>query len=481
MCCRAVVASAQEAAPADAAPTPAAPATPATPEAPPPTGGVSPELERRLDELEQRTRITERRLELEREAAAQKPPGPRVITGERGFVIGDFDRLFELKVQGLLQVDGRHLFDTEDIALQDKTDTFLIRRARLYLDATVLGLVDVRVMPDFGNGATALYDAYADIHPTQWLRLRAGKFKPPIGLERLQTDAYVPMPERALDSNLSAQRDVGLEIWGDVANAAVHYELAWLNGNPDGTINDVDNEQAKSYGARLFLRPFQLGELHTLGDLGFGFAFLTGIEQGTSTVANGSASNTWLPTFKSVSQNQIFTYIVSTTDPTLTVFAKGHHTRINPQLYYYLGPFGFLAEYVHEYQQVATATHQGSLNNQAAHGTLSWVIGGENTYDGVRPKNPLNWTTKDFGALELVARYGWLQVDNLAFPDYADPTKSVSQAQEWSLGINWWLNRNVKLYAFGGRTTFEKGAGKLTMVTDRPTEYVGIARVQVAF
>ena len=51
-------------------------------------------------------------------------------------------------------------------------------------------------MPDFGNNTVALLDAYADLHPRPWLRLRVGKFKPPIGLERLQTDAYVPLPER---------------------------------------------------------------------------------------------------------------------------------------------------------------------------------------------------------------------------------------------------------------------------------------------
>ncbi|HVU53264.1 MAG TPA: porin [Polyangia bacterium] len=479
VCCGPALASAQEATPpAPVEATPAAPAEAAPAAAPP---AISPELERRLDELEQRSRVTERKLELAQEAAAQKA-GPRVVTGERGFGIGDADRQYEIKLSGLLQVDGRRIFGSDDPALRDKTDTFLVRRARLYFDTTFLGFVDSRIMPDFGNNTVALLDAYIDLHPQPWARLRVGKFKPPIGLERLQTDAYVPLPERALDSNLSAQRDVGAELWGDIANAAVHYELVWLNGNPDGTLNDVDDEHAKTYGGRLFLRPFQLGDLHA-GDLGFGFAFETGNEKGSNVVTNGVASNTWLPTFKSVSQNTIYTYISSTTDPTQTVFASHHHTRLNPQLYYYVGPLGLLAEWVHEHQELAKGTTTGAVNNQAGHVTVSVAIGGENSYDGVRPKAPANWATKDLGALELVARYGWLSTDDLGFTDsaYADPSKSVAKAKEWTFGANWWLNRNVKLYAMWGHTAFDGGAGTTKAVTDRPTENVGIARVQVAF
>ncbi|HVZ70977.1 MAG TPA: porin [Polyangia bacterium] len=466
------------AAPAEATPPADAAATP--PAAAPATAPTNEELARRVEELDQLVRVSNRKAELAAEAAAANPPA-RVVTSERGFTIGDGPRDFELKLQGLVQVDGRRIFGSDDPVLRDKTDTFLVRRARLYFDATVLGLVDARIMPDFGNNTTALLDAYADLHPTAWLRLRAGKFKPPVGLERLQTDAYVPLPERALDSNLSAQRDVGAELWGDIANAAVHYELVWLNGNTDGALTDVDDEHAKTYGGRLFLRPFQLGELKAYGDLGVGFAFETGNEKGSNTIANGAASNTWLPSFKSLSQNTIFTYASSGTDATATVFASHRHTRLNPQLYYYIGPFGVLAEWIKEHQSIQKGAALDAVDNQAGHVTLSVAIGGDNSYDGVRPKAAASWKAGTFGAVELVARYGWLSIDDHAFQTYADKSKSVDKAKELAFGVNWWLNRNAKLYAAYGHTTFEDGAGKAAAPTARPTENVGIARVQVAF
>jgi phosphate-selective porin OprO/OprP len=456
----------------------------ATPTAAPPPAesALSPELARRLDELDQRARITDRKLELAQEAAAQKPPVDGVSADERGFVIKSGDKAFEIRLHGHIQLDARRAFGTTDYALQDK-DTFLVRRARLIFESTAIGLVDFRIMPDFGNNTTALYDAYLDAHPAPWLRLRAGKFKPPIGLERLQADNNLVFIERALDSNLSAQRDVGLELWGDIANAAVHYELAILNGNPDGTLNDLDDEHAKTYAGRLFLRPFQLGGLRWLGDLGVGLAVETGNEKGSSTLTSGAATNAWLPTFKSEGQNTIYSYVTSATDTNQVVFASHRHTRVNPQLYYYNGPVGLLAEWVHEYQELDKGGAGGAVNHHAGHVTASWVIGGDNGFDGVRPATPADWKRKDIGAVELAFRFNWIDFDDLGFKanTFADQTKSVTAAKGFGVGVNWWLSRNIKVSGTWEQTSFTGGAGTSQAIANRPTEKEGFARFQLAF
>jgi hypothetical protein len=55
------------------------------------------------------------------------------------------------------------------------------------------------------------------------LRLTVGKFQPPLGLERLQSDATIPMVEAALDSNLAVSRDVGAMLWGELAEGLLLY------------------------------------------------------------------------------------------------------------------------------------------------------------------------------------------------------------------------------------------------------------------
>jgi phosphate-selective porin OprO/OprP len=476
LCCPAL-ASAQEA--------PAVTSAPALSTAPP-AAAVPPDLLQRIDEIDQRSRIAERKLELaDEEAAKKKKEGPTFSADEKGFGLSSADKQYEVKLRGLVQIDARRHFDTPsgDPTLPDR-DTFLPRRIRPILDGTVLGLVDFRLMPDFGNGQAALLDGYLDAHPRPWLRLRAGKFKAPIGLERLQADQNVPFLERSLDANLSSTRDVGLQLYGDIANAALRYEIGIFNGTPDNGQNDLDNNHAKSYAGRLFLRPFQVGGRAVyFGDLGVGFAVMTGNEKGSATITNGAVTNTWLGPFRSGGQNTIFSYLASTTDMAQTVFALKRHTRLNPQLYYYLGGLGVLAEWVKEYQEVRKGAEDGAVNNQSGHVTVSYAFGGDNSYEGVKPRKAADWATKELGAVELAARFNWLDIDDAAFQGtgLANPATSVTGAKGFGLALSWWLNRNVRATGNWEQTYFQGGAGRAGAITDRPTEKILIARLQVAF
>jgi phosphate-selective porin OprO/OprP len=461
----------------DAPPTPAPPVPEVAPlPAPAPVPAEArpavpvppdPAVAARIDGLEQRTQALEKQLAAA-DAAANAPRSTTTFqTDEGGFAVTSADRQYQVRFKGLLQADGRAVFG--DSTLANSVDTFLIRRARPILAGTVLGLTDFNFTPDFGNNTVALLDAYLDAHPFPWLRLRVGKFKPPVGLERLQADQDVTFNERALSQNLSAQRDVGIELWGDIAGGILRYEAAMLNGNPDNGLNDVDSNEAKSFAGRLFVQPFNTDSLRAFGRLGLGFAAETGKEK-------GAATTSWLGAFKSDSQSTIFSYLTATT--AATVFASGRHTRINPQAYYYLGPFGVLAEWIREYQQLANSAGTGALNNSAGNLVASFVIGGDASYEGVKPHRSLDLAEGGFGALEIGARYNWLDVDHAAFPAAADPAKSVDHARSFGVALNWQLSRNLKAGADFDQTWFQGGAkGGGT----RNTEKAGTARFQTSF
>jgi phosphate-selective porin OprO/OprP len=53
---------------------------------------------------------------------------------------------------------------------------------------------------------------------------------------------------------------------------------------------------------------------------------------------------------------------------------------------------------------------------------------------------------------------GELDLDNAAFPIFADPTQSATRALSWGVGLNWHLNRNVKLQFNYIHTDFAGGA-----------------------
>ena len=434
------------------------------------------DLRARVDDLERRTQATAAQV-----AAATQPtakPAPVVTAEEAGFGIRSPDRAYQVRIHGQLQIDGRAFFG--DDSLRD-SDTFLVRRARPTIEVTLAGLADALITPDFAGGTLQLFDAFIDLHPFPWLRLRAGKFKPPIGLERLQSDNTLVFTERALDQDLSAQRDVGAQLWGDVADGTLRYEADIFNGAPDSALNDVDSSFSKSLAGRLFVQPFASPSLRWLGRLGAGFAAETGSEKGVPTISNGAVAGAWLGSFKSIGQNTIFSYLVSTTDTSQTVVALHRHTRLNPQLYYYYGPAGLEAEYLYERQAVEKDGVDTTVKNSAGHVTVAYVIGGERTYEGPKVRNPVSFSAGTLGALEIGARYNWLTIDTAAFPNLADGTKSVAKAKAFGFVANWYLTQSLRVAASYDQTAFTGGAKNGSATADRKTERILIGRLQVGY
>ena len=83
-----------------------------------------------------------------------------------------------------------------------------------------------------------------------------------------------------------------------------------------------------------------------------------------------------------------------------------------------------------------------------------------------------------------MARYTELEIDPEAFPLFSDPLTSASSAQGWSVGLNWWLNRNIRVNGIFSRTTFDgwrrEGTAAPASVT-RKNENVLFTRVQLSF
>jgi phosphate-selective porin OprO and OprP len=486
---RAQTPPAAEPVPPSAPPTDAAVAPGAAPAAPaPPAVDAA-----RLEEIDQLARIAARKHELlEEQAEKRAKEAPKLSIDDKGFGLSLPDGSYALKIRGLLQVDGRFFADNDTY---EASDTFLIRRFRPALDGTLFSLVDFRLTPEFAGSAVTILDAYVDIHPRPFLRLRAGKMKPPIGLERLQSDADLPLLERALDQNLSPQRDVGVELWGDVAGGIVNYRVGIFNGDPDTTADATDLNHAKDFEGRLFFQPFKAEGLRAFGNLGIGIAAATGNRKGIlprsvpGLPIPSTPAATGLAPFRTSGQLVFFQYLAPSTDTTgaSTVFAHERATHINPQLYYYYGPFGLLAEYLWLKQGVQKGTNIAELTQKSAHATVSFSIGGSEGWDGSTPEDPFDPAHGHWGALQLAFRVGWLGLDDATFPTYANPLQSARSAKAFAGGITWVPRRSFHLAANFEQTRFTDGAGTPAMgmaaavITNRPTENLFIGRAQVNF
>ena len=420
------------------------------------------DVQKRLEELEQKLRILERQKEVEQEVSAGKAKDAATVSaGKDGFVIKSADGAYQLKIRALVQSDGR--FWSEDRA-RPSTDTFELRRARPIIEGTAGKFFDFRVQPDFGEGKTVLFDAYVDWRFASWIRLRAGKFKPPLGLERLQSASETAFVERALPTNLVPNRDVGLQVYGDVLDGVFSYALGLFNGVPDGANVDLDTNDSKEVATRVFFQPFKKSSLLSLQNLGFGVGASFGHSVGTAAVTS-------LPSYKTPGQQNFFSYRITTA-------ADGRRDRLSPQAYWYVGRFGLLAEQVQTSQDVRTGTSREDMENTAWQVTGTFALTDDRpSYRGIAPKRPFDPASHAWGAFEIVARAGALRVDKAAFPVFADPAAAPAVARERGLGVNWYLNRNVRLMLDYIDTRFNGGDA----AGDREDEKVLINRLQIAF
>jgi phosphate-selective porin OprO/OprP len=369
----------------------------------------------------------------------------------------------------MLQADGRQFVDDDLLALRS---TFLVRKARPIFEATLFNLVELRIIPDFGGGTTVLQDAYADVRLTSWLSLRGGKWKHPLALERHQGDPAVVFPERGLPTFLSSNREVGFGLTGAVLGGAVQYDLSVVNGGLDNGTDDLDTNQAKDVIGRLFFLPFKGDPYSPLANFGFGIGGSTGKQRGTP-AAGTAAAVPQLPAYRTIGQQTFFSYASD-------VVARGRRSRISPQLYYYVGPFGLLAEYIQTQQQVLKGTETALLKHQSWQVQATVVLGGKALFEGPAINQPFDPARGTLGALELGLRIGQIDIDDAAFAGktYADPARSATKASSAGAVVNWWWSRNLKLALSYEHGWFDGGAAG---GGDRTPENVLFQRIQVAY
>ncbi len=420
-----------------------------------------------LEDLIQRVRVLERKLELKQEEdAARAKAAPAIVVAGDGVAFRAADGSFQLRLRGYVQDDARMY---QGVA-HPGTSAFLLRRVRPILEATALQRYTLRIMPDFGNGQTVLYDAYVEAAFLPQLGLRFGKFKPPVGLERLQSATNLMFVERALPTALVPNRDLGVQLQGVVGGGLLSYALGVFNGVNDGGMADTDTDNAKEVAARLFAQPFQASESDALRRLGFGVAATRGAVHGTLTSVS-------LPSYSSPGQLAFFRYRADG-KATGTAIASGDHVRLAPQGWYYRGPLSVLGEYVISRQAVALDTASATLRNRAWQVAAAYAVTGEDAgAKGIRPRSVFDPAKGSWGAIELTARVHQLRLDDDAFPRFADPTASARSARAWAAGLNWYLNPNVKLVLDYERTRFAGGA----KTGDRAPERALFSRIQFAF
>ena len=410
---------------------------------------------KRLDELEQEVRVLKRQLELSKEQETTKTKDAAVAKADAdGFSVAPSDKAFQLKIRGYVQAEGRFFADNEA-----QQDSFLLRRARPIFEGTLSKDYGFRIMPDFGAGSTTLQDAHVDVNTFPKAKIRIGKFKPAVGLERLQSDADTVFVERALPTNLVPNRDIGAQVGGDIFAGTTNYAIGVFNGIPDGSSADSDTDDDKDLVGRIFVEPFKQSDAFSLRGLGLGVAGTYGHRAGAPAVYRTPGQQTFI-SYRSDVNND------------------GTHIRLSPQATYYWGPVGLQSEYAWSQQELVRNGSRIEVDAQAWQVTGSYLLTGEDaSYKTIKAKNPFSLADGRWGAWELAARYSGLVIADEAYDTFINSATSSRRADAYGLGVNWYLNKNMKWQLDFEQTHFDGGSGR----DDRDSEQVLFARWQVAY
>jgi phosphate-selective porin OprO/OprP len=489
-------------------------------------------LEQRFEELDQEVRILKRKRELDQEAAeTARKAAPIAKVGSSGLSLESADGNHVIRLRGIVQADHRLFFEgANDVrnrtdqragslnanGFHDANNTWLLRRLRPTLEGTLFGKYDFRIMPDFAGGTVALIDGYIDARLDPAFKIRVGKFKSFVGLERLQGAADIKFMERSYVTNtLLPNRDMGIAVHGDLFGNRLNYAFGLMNGVTDGGNISTGPQFSgrKEFTGRLFATPF-VNDDSLLRGLGIGAAATYTDIKGERNLnftdtTPADATRNGLPSYLTDGQVTFFRYSGATV-------ADGSRIRISPQAYYYIGSLGIMSEYARIIQDVSLSTGGSppgggagsntvitpntgkTLHHQAWHVTASYLLTGEDaSFGSVRPRNNFEWG-RGWGAWELVGRYGEITLDEDTFKNptgtaftgaYANLSESAKRARSWAVGLNWYLNQNVRVALNYSETRFEGGAAvgvtpinaAGTNVQDRPDERAFFSRLQLAF
>lgn len=389
---------------------------------------------------------------------------------DQGFFVRSADKAHMLRITGQIQTDYREFFDARDTA---DIDTFLVRRARFGIEATVFKYYEFRLLPDFGQGQTRIQDAYLNVHYRDALQFEVGKFKQPFSYEQLIQDRFVPTVERSILDQLDAARDVGIMLHGQkLLDDRLDYAFAVSNGEING---DADTNSHKDLNARIAVRPFPCDE--RLRGLQLGISGGGGIEQ-ELVAPNTLRTPATIPWFRF--------------NP--NVRADGWRTRWSPELSYFQGALGLASQYFQQREELrpdSTGPGAAFHVNAASEGfyvLASYLLTGETrtSYSQpIEPRRPLEprHLLHNPGAWELVGRLSRLEMGGNVFAPgaaaLADSTRFTTTATELTLGFNWYWNRWVRTQLNWEHAWFSDpvllGAGRLSQ------QDTVITRVQIIF
>lgn len=359
----------------------------------------------------------------------------RFVWGEHPSLrAGDWLRVdFRARFQG----DARRSEAPADPA--EEEDTLDIARRRVGVEGTFADVFSYQVEYELRMEERPWRDVYLNYGQFDAFQIRAGKFKLPFSVDENTSATNLDFAYRSrIASRLAPGRETGVMVHGNVVNEIIGYEAGVFrhdgdNGRPPSTSTRVIG--GRTTVARVILEPFRIPK-STIDDFQVGVAFSrTTVPEGFPVLRGRTALG---PRFF---------------DSDLWV--NGRRLRTGFEARWRPGPVSIQSEYIRVTDarkgESVEDTDLSSFLAQGWYVSGSFAVTGEEKSDGLdEPRRP--FLRGGLGAIELAARLEKLRFGSTAGSGDASTSPRADAVLGNSdvavtLGVNWYLNRWVKIQA----------------------------------
>ena len=412
---------------------------------------------------------------------------PAAAQDKRGFVWNDrpsivFGEDINIELRGRVQADWRRYDPEVD------EETFNLRTLRFGLRGDLTKHFDWEIEREVAKfadseGAVETWqfgdwkDVYVNWSTFDALRIKAGRFKMPFGLEQTTSVSDLDFAYRSLGSvKIAPGRDTGVMAYGELLSGSLLYEAGVFDD--DGDNGELEAERfiaegedladiGPSIAARVVGEPFRrLPVPERLKGAELGIAYTS------SSLPEG---------LNSLQGEEVWGYNFFE-----KVYVNGRRQRIGLQFDWSPGPTALRGEWMQSREQrIGQSNRNADLSDfigTAWYTSATWLVTGEDKDSDVQPRRPL--FRGGFGAVEIGVRYDELTFESAGKtgPDFTNPRSehlTPNTDRTITFGVNWLANRWVKVVANALRQSFEDETR--TPVSGNTSFWAGLLRLQVAF
>ncbi len=364
---------------------------------------------------------------------AALPGGGSLAIDTKGIQVNSPNDAVKLRIGGRFQED----FSSATIspravgpALANNGQGRGIDTRRAYFESylSINGGIEAAFQYDFNSATAPINDAVVSYHGYNPIVVTVGNFKEPFSMNQLQSDNTTTFTERSLMDTFAPGRNFGGAIGAAVKNWTVTGGVYGGNANTSPDTNGVSGTVRVTYAP--ILTDTQV--LH------FGVA-------GSYRALDSSGLT---PSFSSKPEDFVFNKALVNTGSLTNASDIG---RVGAEGLYQFGPWRVQGEYTHV--DVGGRNGQADRSFDGGYVEAGWVINGQGrTYrltppygsefavlQGVVIDDSQRISKGGFGVFELAGRFSAINLNS--------KNTTGGSEQDFSAGLNWYPDRNVRLMA----------------------------------